>query len=102
MPSATTRFFHHLRSSPRPYPQLFSPHWWSAADLPTLVVAQQQDVDLLKFFNLYTGTKLKLGFVRLPYLVQQLVYEMSQSAPFPLTPEALRRQVTTNLHNLEL
>ena len=72
----------------------------AAADLPSLAVAQHQDADLQKFFNLYAGTKLKLGLVRLPDSNQQLICELSQSAPRPLVPASLRRRITADLHNL--
>ena len=72
----------------------------AAADLPALAVAQQQDADLQKFYNLYSGSKLKLGVVRLPDSSDTLICEVSRSAPRPLVPEALRRRVVLDLHNL--
>ena len=72
----------------------------AAADLPSLAAAQQSDQGLLKFFNLYTGDKLRLGLVRLPDSPLLLVCEMSRSAPRPLVPDALRRRVVADLHNL--
>ena len=72
----------------------------TAADLPSLAAAQQSDLGLLKFFRLYTGGKLNLGLVRLPDSPQLIICELSQSAPRPLVPDALRRQVIADLHNL--
>ena len=72
----------------------------TAADLPSLAVAQQDDAALLKFFNLYASDKLRLGFVRLPDSPQLLICEMSKLAPRPLVPAALRRRVIADLHNL--
>ena len=73
----------------------------TAADLPALAAPRQQMFPSKLFFVKHSD-KVKLELVGLPDSDLKLVCEMSLTAPRPLVPKRLRRQIIADLHGLAL